>query len=355
VQKRSAVDAVGPALQRTRDLLLSPFDWRKWAKLALVSMLMGGAVGHGGFNFPSGGGPEEPDLGPARDWIAQHQGAVIGAALAFVLVVLALSLLFAYIASVMRFIFLDAVVHDRAEIRRGWHEQKGRGLSFFLFQLAVGLIMLGVIGLAVGLPLLLAYNAGVSDSWDARAAVGLVLAIMAVIFLTLTIALAVGVLMALTRDLVLPVMYVRNLRIMGAWSVVWPLVKADLGGVVVYLLLKVALGIVAGIAGLIVGIVGFVAVTVPLALLAMVVYLTAEALQLAWSWYWLLVIIPAGTVALVGIAYLINLLLLPIPVFFQAYALKYLGFLDESLATLPEPHTGRGGTAATIQQAAEAV
>src|ERR1035441_4972654 len=49
----SASEAIGPALERTKDVLTRPFRWQTFLKLAAVAFFA--EVG-GGFNFPSGAG-----------------------------------------------------------------------------------------------------------------------------------------------------------------------------------------------------------------------------------------------------------------------------------------------------------
>ena len=349
MRSRSAVDAVTPAFQRTKELLFAPFQLRRWAKLALLAMLMGGSGGGGGVrgpSFPSGGGPGggggggAPDFGPLRDWVALHHDLMILGIVAAVVLLLLLSFLFSYLGSVARFVFMDSVIHDRVEIRRRWHELRGPGWSFCLFQWGIGLLFLGLMGLMVGLPVLAAYNGGAFENWDANATVGLVLLIIAAVFLFIFLALLVGVIMSLTRDLVLPVMYLRNEKVLLAWSSVWPKVKGNAGSVAVYVLLKIALGMGAAIGAALVSLVGALVLCIPLGLIGLFVYGVIVGLHLTWSWYWLWAIIPLGFILLLGIGYFFSLLLLPIPVFFQSYALKYLGYLDDSLVTIADVAPG---------------
>jgi len=262
----------------------------------------------------------------------------IGSAIAFVVLIILLSVLFMYIGSVMRFVFVDAVVRDRTGIREGWHEHKSRGLSYFAFQLVVGLLTFFVFVIIIGAPILLAVNAGIFGPNHGNAAfeVGLIVAIIAGVFLLIALAIAVAVVMGLTRDLVVPIMYVRGLGVREGWAVFWALAKGDAVGVIVYLLLKLVLAIGAGIAGAIVVLLGLVVLAIPLGIIGLIGYAAVAASHLTWSWYWLIAIIPTGLALLVGIGYYFNLLLLPIPVFFQAYALKFLGYLDESLVTLAD-------------------
>ncbi len=338
----SAVDAVVPAFERVKQLLFVPFRLRKWAKLAIVTMLMGGGGGGGGsgnIRVPSGahstpGG--SPEFGPLHDWLTQHWHLLFAGIMGFTILLFLLALLFTYIASVMRFIFMDSVIQDRVEIRRAWHELKRRGRSYWLFRWAVGLLTIVGMAFYIGLAVGIGYSAGVFTSHNSTLIPGFVLMVIPVVLLVVLLALVVALFMSVTMDLVLPVMYVRNVGIVQGWKVFLPLLERNLGRVAVYLLLKFALGIGAGIIALFVVIAGLLVLAIPIGLIGLLVYGLVSALGLSWSWYWLIVIIPAGFVVLLGIAFYFNLLLLPLPVFFQAYALKFLGFLDGSLVTLPD-------------------
>ncbi len=53
-----------------------------------------------------------------------------------------------------------------------------------------------------------------------------------------------------------------------------------------------------------------------------------------WGWWYLALIIPAGIGVILLLSYWITCVLLPIPVYFQSYALKYLGYVEPKAATI---------------------
>ena len=61
----SAVDAIGPAFEHTKQQLLHPFQLSQWAKLALVGMLAG-ELTSGGCNFNGASVPARTPQGASR-------------------------------------------------------------------------------------------------------------------------------------------------------------------------------------------------------------------------------------------------------------------------------------------------
>ncbi|MFB6144580.1 MAG: hypothetical protein ABEJ98_04690 [Candidatus Nanohaloarchaea archaeon] len=174
-----AVEAIDEALEDTKEMLL-PFDLGTWTKLAVIAVLAGG-VGAPNFFMPGGysdghdGNTEmnTQDFGMTGAFMtgSSLQASI---AVAAVLALVGLVFLIFYISSVFEFIYYRSLLDGEAHIRRYFSQNTGRGLSYFGFRLAAGLVVLlgvlAVIGvsfvtplfllpaLLVGLPLLLAFG-----------------------------------------------------------------------------------------------------------------------------------------------------------------------------------------------------
>jgi hypothetical protein len=167
-QVHSAIDAIAPAFETTKRLLFQPFRFRKWARLAIITLLSGEVGGSGNnfgtnYNFPTTPSDTDKDLvssffaAQPWDWLMQNLVWVaIIAAAAF-----GLFLVLLYINSVFRFLLFDAVLSDRTELGEGWGRWQEPGTSYFYWQLGFTVAMGGAFGLAVGLPVYLAWQAGV--------------------------------------------------------------------------------------------------------------------------------------------------------------------------------------------------
>src|SRR6476646_4697386 len=112
----SPIDAIGPAVERSRMMLLRPFRLRTWLKLGFIGWLGGGvAMVNGNFNFRQPTLPHFPhDQFPKDPWAEMHraiQSIHLANYLHIILVVLALvlaaSLVFLYLFCRFRFILFD--------------------------------------------------------------------------------------------------------------------------------------------------------------------------------------------------------------------------------------------------------
>lgn len=158
----SAVDVVSPALQRTKELLFKPFRFAAWWRLAIISLLAGEISGSGGpanFNFPVNthghqGGDHFLGLSLPPLQLALILTVLVAAALLLFILLILLN-------SVFRFILFDVIVTGRYRIREGWRRWFSDGARYFWWQVGVSLSMMLAFTLFLGLPVLLAWQAGV--------------------------------------------------------------------------------------------------------------------------------------------------------------------------------------------------
>src|ERR1700679_208435 len=101
MQTLSAVDAISPAWDHTRKLLLSPIRWQTLLKIGIVAFFAEGA----GNSFRSGSNR----MGSGNHW-PMHFPAIIAVASLIVLigfVALLLALAFFYLSSRLQFVLFD--------------------------------------------------------------------------------------------------------------------------------------------------------------------------------------------------------------------------------------------------------
>lgn len=161
----NAFNYLSPAIEDMKRLLF-PYSTKRWMKLGLISLLAGGAKG--GLNMPninlgsSGGGGNTDSVNKAFDKVTGN--AVQGARESFgmwaliivpiLLAVIIFALIIQYINSVFSFILLEALDTKKIGIKKGWHNSKGLGFSYFLFRIVVSLIVIAAIAVAA-LPIIL--------------------------------------------------------------------------------------------------------------------------------------------------------------------------------------------------------
>jgi hypothetical protein len=229
--------------------LLKPFDIRKWLVMGFTAFLANLASGGLGGHFPTSRRMGRPDLSAIREtvrraieWLMGHPFWV-GLILFIVVACIAIGVLLAWLSSRGKFMFLDNVVRDRAEIVEPWHQYKSQGDSLFLWRLGFGLASLAVwVGVAVWAFMLIRPRWH-GLSFDLSLLGPIIL--MALVFLTL--GLVTAYISMMTTHFVVPLMYKHNLRILAAWGRFLPLLRQQLPFFLLYGLVLLLMYLVVGI------------------------------------------------------------------------------------------------------------
>ncbi|MDO9543528.1 MAG: hypothetical protein Q7J98_14575 [Kiritimatiellia bacterium] len=292
----SVLMPVGMALETIRRVLFQPFNFIKWLAIgftAWLALLESGL--ETGFNF----NPGQWNKGQTSQcgqvvwgWIQANLLLVIPLVILFCIVGVVFTLLVLWLSCRGKFMFLDNVVGNQAEILKPWHKFRAQGNSCFLFLICFGLVATAVLILGVGLAALVGWP-DLSRShfgWYAVAAVG-VGAIFLLCFLITTAAIR-----AFLEDFVIPIMALRTCRIMEGWKVFFELFRKQVGIFILYLLFRTALGMA----------IGFITMFLCCLLCCTVL-----------------------------IPYVGTVLLLPIHVFWRSYSVHFLGQFNEKLKMFP--------------------
>jgi hypothetical protein len=224
-------DPLGRGFQRMKQALFQPFAARKWFVVGFTAFLAGLTDCHGGGN--GGGGRHRMGRGDWDDliyfprhayaWLVDNPGWFL--LILFGLVVLiVLVILVTWLSSRGKFMFLDNVVHDRAQVAAPWYEFRTQGNSLFLWAITVGFLVFGVI--VVYLVMSYSVLLGVYElSWEPSALIVpgilLLLGLIAIIVLARYLDL-------LLVDFVVPLMYRSKLRVLAGWRAFLPLFGSHL-------------------------------------------------------------------------------------------------------------------------------
>jgi hypothetical protein len=342
----SAIDAIAPALHRTKRILFQPFRFSFWWRFAVLGFLTGemssgGGMPGGNFNYrvPAQSGDVQgspnfpfpfhfPPLQQILPWL------ILAALVAVVLMVVLM-----WIGATLRFVLFESVISGQPRIREGWRRWNAFGNSLFVWQLIYALVSLVVEGVFIGLPILAAWRAGVFR--DAREHLlllifgGLAFALVAV-----AVVLAALAVWVLTKDFVVPMMAGEGLTPVQAWRRLWSMMEPNKGSYAAYLGMKIVLTIAAGIGMAVVYIIAVILIAVPAVIVAVVVAIVASPAHLAWT---ALTITLAITVGLIVVALLIALMAMvavPVVVFFQGYSIHFFSTRYEPLYNMlfpPQP------------------
>jgi hypothetical protein len=345
MRRLSAVDAISPAFTHTGRQLFRPLRFGLWLRLSIVALAtgeFGGSTGGSSFNLPSSppAGREEifsyvrllqaetdpwKILMPLLPWILLAIVALVGVGLIWI-----------YVASVYRFVLLESVLYGRCELRAGWTRWQRHGGSFFLWQIGFGLASLTALAILVGGPVLWAWRRGVFKQPDAHTGllIGGVLVLL-VLFLGWLLVNALADLFA--RDFVVPLMALEDVRVLSAWGRFFSILGAEKGAFTGYVLMKIVLAIGSAILFGIAGLIALLVSLIPLGLVGVVVWLLVSSLGLSWNLYTVGLAVMGFIVALGAVLWVVSFVYVPGLVFFQAYALRFLGSRHAGLDAVLNP------------------
>jgi hypothetical protein len=291
----------GQALDRVKLVLFRPFDLGKWFVIGFCAWLahLGEQGFTGNFNFGSGhhhGGNARHQFEQAKEFVMANLYWIIPVAVAVVAIGVALWLVFTWLNSRGKFMFLHCVALDKAEVSVPWRKFAHEGNSLFLFRVVLWLIAtiltLPLVAIIVVL-IIRMFQRGEPSVTGIVGSIG--------IFLVLV---AMGIVFSLvekfTKDFVVPIMFLRGVGWRKGWGELWGLLTANVGHFILYILFQILLALGIG------------------AIVVIVVLATCCI---------------AG--CLLALPYLGTVLFLPVLVFSRSYSLHYLAQFGREYDVFP--------------------
>jgi hypothetical protein len=313
----SASEAIGPALERTRDFLTRPFRWRTFFKLTAVAFF----AELGGFNssgFSRGAGNGTHGVPPA------FLAFIIAFAVIIGVISLAIGLILLYIGSRLQLVLVELVATRQTWVAPVWRRVSSSTWRWIGLKLLFFLCVL-LVTLPITIPVVLYFVHHAHDIGNGSFFSGLHIAqIILFVAAAVVVLLAIGIVFLLVRDLALPFIALEDRSISDALGRLRAIVEAEPGQVAIYVLLRILLGIIFGIIAEIAVIMILLISLIPPAIAGLVLWLALHK-------------DPAGIVALIGLGVLGGLLFLcwaifvgvclvgSVLTFGQAYALYFLG------------------------------
>jgi hypothetical protein len=338
----SATDTFTPALDRMKRLLFKPFRFGVWWRLAFLALFTG-ELSSSGFNFNFPGNFSSPSRNKSSNAFAAtppfhwpsvpHLIAWIAlAALVFVVVML----VFMYVSSILRFVLFDAVLSGNVRIREGWRRWKQRGATLFPWQIGFTLVMFAIYAILFGVPILLAWRAGIFRNPGAHIAL-LILGGLALFGLAVVIILAGLAVYVLTKDFVVPIMAFEGVGPIAGWRRLKLMLSGNKGSYAGYLGFKAVLSIAAAIVQGIATIILFVVVLIPCVLIAVFLGILLPGAGAGLSAVTITLLVIGGVIVVLLLLSITSLLAVPFVVFFQSYALHFFGSRYEPLRAVMYP------------------
>lgn len=324
-----ALEDVDDAFRVTRSFL-TPFDVRRWLKLALVVFFVGG-VGTGANPVQySASGDELPATG---EWVPPDLGAEVWLLVAGVVALaVVIGVAFLLVGSVMEFVLIESLRTGEVAVRRYWRRRWRQGLGLFGFRLVVGLLVFGAVALLFA-PVLLAASTG--DLGGGALALFLLL-LPAVVVLGVVAGLVDG----FTTAFVVPIMVLEDTGVLAGWRRLWASIRAEWKQYLAYVVAQFVLTIAGGL------VLGMVAVAAALVLLV-----PFGLLGLVGGVLFAVGASPIGIAVVVAAAVLFGLVLAivlvvaqaPVVAFLRYYALLVLGDVDAALDLVPDQRRAARG------------
>ena len=223
----SVIEPVGKAIDRVKQVLFNPFDIGRWFIIGFCVWLARlGQGGGGGGSFNPGGAGNGPSPAQVKAWFLEHLPLIISIGFGIFVLVIVIGLVFLWLSSRGRFMFLHCVAENKAEVKAPWHKFRGEAGSLFVFRLVVGIIgftcMAVLVGVLALLIILLVRN-------SAYTAAPLVIGIILLVLTAVGVGIVFGLIGKFTKDFVVPVMYLRRCRCLDAWGEFWHLLGGNKG------------------------------------------------------------------------------------------------------------------------------
>ena len=239
----SQIQIIAPftaALDWMKMMLFRPFDFAKWLTVGFAAFL----AGNFGFNIRinRSWGTSDWKYSVHRDGVTSAGGNwdfapwLIALIAGIVLLILALSIVWAWVSARGRFMFVDCIVKNRGAIAEPWHEYRREGNSYFLFWLVIGfcsVVLLAIIGAC----LWLLFGESFRNDDGGDASVVIIVVIAAVVLVWVVVALV----FALVSNFMVPVMYRRRCTAREAFFDVAKLIAANPGPFILFILFVIAL------------------------------------------------------------------------------------------------------------------
>lgn len=326
----SAVEALEAAFGDTLRLLFSPFNTKRWMKLSVVCLFLGGGTASAAFHWSLGTLPAEVGFREAVsdlvDFIAGNPFLI----LSIILLGLGLSLILFYLRSIFRFVLVDAVVQGEISPRKASRDLRRPARSYFTWLLGILMVVGTVLG--AGALLALPHLRAAAGSSGTGSLIFVAL-LASVLLVEIAVGLCIALLITLTDDLVVPVMYAEQEKFAAAWRTVWRHFRAEPKAFGFYILLRFFMAVVVGAAVLFFLFPALVAIFSGAIISGALVVLTLRLVGVAWVWNPLTLFLSSlGLLVLLSVLLLVmSVVGMPGQVFLQNMGIRFIASRVPSL------------------------
>jgi hypothetical protein len=242
----SVIEPLGPAIEKVKEILFRPFDFPKWLAIGFCAWLahLGEVVSLLNFNHRKDGNKLNISQisSEMTDFFNEYWPVIVAIGIAVLILIIVVSVVFTWLRSRGRFMFLHCVVKNEAKIGEPWNRFSKEGNRLFVFNLVVGVISLIVFAILVSmiiLCVLLIIEGG------AGIAVG-VIGLVPTAILGICAAIVLALVVKFTIDFVVPIMYLRLCGPVEGWRIFLRLLSVNKGKFFLYILFQIVIAIIIG-------------------------------------------------------------------------------------------------------------
>jgi len=240
------IDPLLRGWKRMTRALFQPFDISKWFVVGFTAFLAGLMDGHGGNKVNRSFQADRDDLREviefphtAWNWLMDNTGWAV-LILIGLIIIIGIIIVLTWLSSRGKFMFLDNVVQDQAQVVKPWYKFKDQGNSLFLWRICFGLISFFIMILFFFQGLSIVYNMyekSLSYNFPFMTIAGMVILGILLILLILFIAMLVD-------SFIVPIMYKHGLSTMQAWNKFLPLFSKQFSSFIIFGILMLIISIV---------------------------------------------------------------------------------------------------------------
>lgn len=237
----SVLDPINLAIERVKTMLFRPFNLAKWMTIGFCAWLA--ALGEGGysgnFNVPSSGHGKSlhREFVEIKTFVLSNLNWIIPLAVVLFVIGFIVGVVLLWLNSRGKFMFLHCVALDVAEITAPWRKFKAQANSLFWFR-----FVLHIIGTVLTLPLLVMCFFPIYRMFMAEKLIsGDIWELVVLFIVMLGIGCVFLLILKLTVDFVVPIMFLRGGKCLAAWQEFLSLLSGNMGRFVLYLLFQIVL------------------------------------------------------------------------------------------------------------------
>lgn len=224
---------------RMKKALFQPFDIVKWFTVGFTAFLAGlvdGGGSGGGGNYSNQFNDWDLDWDEVADfpyiaWEWLNENILWFSLIIFgVILLIVIIVVLTWLSSRGKFMFLDNVVRDKAEVVKPWNDYSREGNSLFVWRFVYGFIVFILVMASLAFSVVVVVNLFTEYnelSTRVFTIMGLILQFLILVIITAYISLFLN-------DFVVPIMYKYKINTTQAWSKFLPIMSQHLGHFVLY-------------------------------------------------------------------------------------------------------------------------